>query len=48
MLANDATAAGVTGVRSRGPAADIRSRTRPRNTGSLVYWAMPSPRLNGR
>ena len=48
MLANAAIAAGVTRVRSRSPPAATRSATSRRNTGSLVYCAIPSPRLNGR
>ena len=28
--------------------ARTRSRTSSWNTGSLVYWAMPMPRVNGR
>ena len=30
------------------PVARTRSRTSCWNTGSLVYWAMPMPRVNGR
>src|SRR5690606_10532133 len=44
-----ATAFGVTFTGAAGAAgASTRACTRPRKTGSLVYWAIPRPRVKGK